>query len=1089
MSFTNTPLGQQRRLDRQAFFNGTKKQLKASKLPADNEQPESQQPSPPRRQASTHTIPVSYSYGAPELSRSSSTSPPKPSPSTSNRPPSPSRSTTTTSQHDPAEDPNSSSEPANVRYARLKQRNQALGPTTSTSSSTSLRGLDLRDTSVNVANAFTQAAFSQYGGMPKPKSSASWTSGNRLAPPPASGGFRRSVSVLAEEEGDSNVDVTGDVDINGDPISRADRAKSPFYDALGAAGTYLLNKAKRATSRQPEDSASTTGIQQSLSSVDRTSDYEDAEALYQRAKAGLAPPSPPGSKTSSTTAAKKKPRKSRDNALYKPPSSDPEESDGFDSDEGKRRKKAKQVKGLVLPVIGPSKTIRTKKPRKQSSRPGASILGEGDLRSVSNIVQVDEEPSILSPSRGRTQSRSRSHTPRAPSVGGQTTDSFAEEMNLDDALNDDDSNAYSDPETQKQSQEIAAAQQAALAHHAQSRIYPSIPKRTDRGLGVGAALGTLVRLILSGLAALKKMNFDSKNPAWIIVALLTAYAMSRSFGGSQPVQPVPGTHPVKPSRGVSSYIPFWRSGTPSKGYEHVPMPTFDLPPGTLEELIERLAILERAQRSADTAIGDVGARIGHMEGRVSGVDTRVGLVDTRMGQVEGRVGNVEGRVIKVDERVGKFDERIDQFDSRVGQVDSRVEQFGARVAKVDTLVGQMDTRVGQVDSRIGQVDSRVGRMDTWVAQADTRMDQLGTRVGHVEQAGPRGGKSEGKAGSVDGRSKEIEARAREIEAKAKEVEGHAKRFEGRAKEIESKTKEIDTKAKEIDAKTKELDARSREHDARSRDFESKLREIEAKFKDATGASWWPRNRPGSQQQEQLTIGSDAAEQIVQRAVLAATKDTVARADFALYTGGGRVIPEYTSPTFSVSPVSGWRRMLGIGTVHGRAPAVALIPDINVGNCWPFAGSQGQIAVLLSRSVKVDSVTIDHASKEVAYDLRAAPRKFAVWGLVEGADNLEKLAKYNSEMEAQSIGGAEGGLSEEDGPQFRPARILLAEFEYDITGSSHIQTFTVPDRVREAGIDIGVVVFQIRSSWGDPNYTCLYRVRVHGEAVGPNVSQA
>lgn len=374
-------------------------------------------------------------------------------------------------------------------------------------------------------------------------------------------------------------------------------------------------------------------------------------------------------------------------------------------------------------------------------------------------------------------------------------------------------------------------------------------------------------------------------------------------------------------------------------------------------------------------------------------------------------------------------------------------------------------------------------MDTWVAQADTRMDQLGSRVGHVEQAGPRGGKSDGKVGNVDGRSKEIEARVREIDAKAKEVEGHAKRFEGRAKEIESKTKEFDTKAKEFDAKTKELDARSREHDARSRDFESKLREIEGKFKDATGASWWPRNRPGSQQQEQLTIGSDTVDQIVQRAVLAATKDTVARADFAMYTGGGRVIPDYTSRTFSVSPASGWRRMLGIGTVYGRPPAVALVPDINVGNCWPFAGSEGQIGLLLSRSVKVDSVTIDHASKEVAYDRSAAPRKFAVWGLVEGADNLEKLAKYQSEMEAQSIGGAE-----EDGPQFKPAQILLAEFEYDINASSHIQTFTVPDRVREAGIDVGVVVFQVRSSWGDPNYTCLYRVRVHGEAVGPNVSQ-
>ncbi|KAG8680747.1 hypothetical protein FRC09_018006, partial [Ceratobasidium sp. 395] len=320
-----------------------------------------------------------------------------------------------------------------------------------------------------------------------------------------------------------------------------------------------------------------------------------------------------------------------------------------------------------------------------------------------------------------------------------------------------------------------------------------------------------------------------------------------------------------------------------------------------------------------------------------------------------------------------------------------------------------------------------------------------------------------------------------------EMEGHAKRFEGRAQEIDTKSKEIESRSKEIEAKTKELDLKSREHDSRARDFESKLREIEARFKDAGGsAAWWSRSRTG-QQHEPLTIGSEAFEQIVQRAVLATTKDTVARSDFALYTGGARVIPEYTSPTFSVS-AQGWRGMLGIGTVYGRYPAVALVPDINVGNCWPFAGSQGQLAVLLSRSVRVDSVTIDHASKEVAYDLKAAPKKFVVWGMVEGADNLAKLAQYRKQIEAQSIGaGAESEVQSEEPPM--EDSIKLAEFEYDINASSHIQTFAVPDDVRAAGIDVGVVIFKVRSSWGDPNFTCIYRVRVHGEAVGPNLSKA
>ncbi|CAE6534106.1 unnamed protein product [Rhizoctonia solani] len=1065
MSFTNTPLGQQRRLDRNAFLNGTKKQqLRTSKPPADTEQPETQ-PSPPRRAASTHTIPVSYSYGAPELSQSSSGSPPKASSSTGIRPSSPSQSATT-SQRDPTEEPNPSGEPGNVRYARLKQRNQPLGPTTSNSSITSSPGAVLRDTSVNVANAFTQAAFTKFGGtMPKPKLTPSWSSGNRLAAPPASTTFGRTPSVLREED-ESGVDVndSGEVDINGDPISRADRAKSPLYDALGAAGSFLLNQAKRATSRQPEDSTSATNLQQSLSSVDRTSDYEDAEALYQRAKAGLPAHEPDTSKSSTTS--KKKPRKSRDNALYKPSESEDEESDGFDSDEGKRKKKPKVVKGMSLPIIGPSKTVRSRKPRRQSSRPSTSILGEGDLHSVSNLVQVDEEPSILPPSRGRTQSRSRSrsrsHTPRAPSASGHTTDSVAEELELEDALVDDDSNAYTDPEVAQQSREMAGTQQAARTSSQPSFSYS--PKRANRkNLGVGAALGTFVRSVMRALVSLKKLKYDVKVALSILVVLSALYM--GIFRSSGPAKPSPPAH-----------------------YEHTPIPKFDLPPGSLEELIERLAVLERAQRSSDTAIGDMSSRVGNVEGYVGNVDARVGQVDTRMVTMEARVGTVETKVVRVDERVTKADDRLDRFDIRVEQFGNRAEEINLQVGKVDKLARDVDTRVNQVDTRIGQVDTRVVHMDSWVAQAETKFDQLGNRVDHAERAGAKAGKLEGKTSYPDAQVREMEARTRDIELKAKEIEGQVKRFESRAKEIDSKATHLDSKTKDIDSKTKELDAKSREHDAKSRDFESKLREIEAKFKDATGNSWWRSTRSGSQQ-EQLTIGSEAVDQIVQRAVLATTKDTVMRADFALYTGGGRVVPEYTTPTFSMSSASGWRRMLGIGTVHGRSPAVALVPDINVGNCWPFAGSQGQIAVLLSRNVKVDAVTIDHASKEVAYDLRAAPRKFAIWGLVEGADNLEKLAKYQQQLEAQSIDGPVNEAQSEEAPPFKPARILLAEFEYDINAKSHIQTFEISERVKQTGIDVGVVVFQIRSSWGDPNYTCLYRVRVHGEAVGPNVSGA
>ncbi|KAG9052074.1 hypothetical protein FS842_010539 [Serendipita sp. 407] len=58
-------------------------------------------------------------------------------------------------------------------------------------------------------------------------------------------------------------------------------------------------------------------------------------------------------------------------------------------------------------------------------------------------------------------------------------------------------------------------------------------------------------------------------------------------------------------------------------------------------------------------------------------------------------------------------------------------------------------------------------------------------------------------------------------------------------------------------------------------------------------------------------------------------------------------------------------------------------------------------------------------------------------------------------------------------------IRLGQFSYDVNAHSHIQTFQVPQDIQELGVDIGIVVLMIKSNWGEPNWTCLYRFRVSG----------
>jgi len=245
-------------------------------------------------------------------------------------------------------------------------------------------------------------------------------------------------------------------------------------------------------------------------------------------------------------------------------------------------------------------------------------------------------------------------------------------------------------------------------------------------------------------------------------------------------------------------------------------------------------------------------------------------------------------------------------------------------------------------------------------------------------------------------------------------------------------------------------------------------------------------------------------QFFEQLILRASKDRLALADYAIYSGGGRIIPSLTSPTYEIRVKRTWLASItGFGETsgpQGRPPVTALVPHIDVGNCWPFQGSAGTLGVYLSRHVYVSSVTIDHVAKEVTFDITPAPKRVHIWGVVDGADNLAKLVDYRKELEARKEAGTitHDELDEIETPlpsgMPRSLEFLqLASVEYDSSALDNVQTFPVPDRIRQLGIDVGIVVFDVRSNWGHSDFTCLYRVRVHGTARDasqpPNISES
>ncbi|KAI7961541.1 hypothetical protein MJO28_002030 [Puccinia striiformis f. sp. tritici] len=171
-------------------------------------------------------------------------------------------------------------------------------------------------------------------------------------------------------------------------------------------------------------------------------------------------------------------------------------------------------------------------------------------------------------------------------------------------------------------------------------------------------------------------------------------------------------------------------------------------------------------------------------------------------------------------------------------------------------------------------------------------------------------------------------------------------------------------------------------------------------------------------------------------------------DFASYYAGASIVENLTSPTWSYeleTHPSKFPFYKNIQKISGSPPLTVLLSDLNLGVCWPFHGTTGQISIQLSRTIWVEGITIGHVSRSLAYDIRTAPKQFELWGLDPS--------------------------SHEDDEN------LLLEGTYSIDGLENVQQFLAPK------IDLqpySQVLFKIKSNHGNPDLTCLYRVQVHGK---------
>jgi hypothetical protein len=153
--------------------------------------------------------------------------------------------------------------------------------------------------------------------------------------------------------------------------------------------------------------------------------------------------------------------------------------------------------------------------------------------------------------------------------------------------------------------------------------------------------------------------------------------------------------------------------------------------------------------------------------------------------------------------------------------------------------------------------------------------------------------------------------------------------------------------------------------------------------------------------------------------------------------------------------------------------MALFQDTNVGMCWAFPGSQGGLGIRLSETVLITDVSVEHVHREVSKNIGSAPRQWSLYASISDSTARQQIDSINS------------GLYESLTPANLPKGYsLLVRGEYDVNNDEGktIQTIPIPAAIRRLNIPVEQVVFAVGSNWGNTEYTCLYRVRVHGQGL-------
>lgn len=191
-----------------------------------------------------------------------------------------------------------------------------------------------------------------------------------------------------------------------------------------------------------------------------------------------------------------------------------------------------------------------------------------------------------------------------------------------------------------------------------------------------------------------------------------------------------------------------------------------------------------------------------------------------------------------------------------------------------------------------------------------------------------------------------------------------------------------------------------------------------------------------------SLTDEHIKKIVRDSIALYDADKTGLVDYALESAGGHILS--TRCTESYQARTAVLSIFGIPLWYPtNTPRTVITPGMTPGECWAFQNFPGFLLVKLAAPIKIEAFSLEHISRMLAPNRKidSAPKEFSVYGLRNETDKEP---------------------------------VLLGKYLYD-WNEPPLQYFAAEVH----GLIFDIIELRIHSNHGNPNYTCLYRFRVHG----------